>query len=105
MPLLSRAGQSLGIYGGKIVNGWPLIVRNVGPLFRRFVFDRFRGTDSYLYNYDPVGNVTAVTLNVVPASGSVSLAFSAQSGTTNVPLVPALAMMVSETVVGASLTP
>jgi hypothetical protein len=45
VPLLSRAGQSLGIYGGKIVNGWPLIVRNVGPLFRRFVFDRFRGTD------------------------------------------------------------
>jgi hypothetical protein len=41
---LSRAGQSLGVYGGKIVNGWPLIVRSMGALMRRFVFDRFRGS-------------------------------------------------------------
>jgi len=39
--MLSRAGQSLGVYGGKIVHGWPLIVRCVGALMRRFVFDRF----------------------------------------------------------------
>jgi hypothetical protein len=42
VPPLSRAVQSLGIYGGKIVNGWPLIIRSVGPLLRRFVFERFR---------------------------------------------------------------
>ena len=43
VPPLSRAVQSLGIYGGKIVNGWPLIIRSVGPLLRRFVVERFRG--------------------------------------------------------------
>jgi hypothetical protein len=42
VPPLSRAVQSLGIYCGKIVNGWPLIIRSVGPLLRRFVFERFR---------------------------------------------------------------
>jgi hypothetical protein len=45
VPLLSRAGQSLGVYAGKIVNGWPLIIRSLGPLLRRFVFGRFRGSD------------------------------------------------------------
>jgi hypothetical protein len=45
VPLLSRAGQSLSVYGGKIVNGWPLILRSVGPLLHRFVFGRFRGSD------------------------------------------------------------
>jgi len=34
-------GQSLGVYVGKIVHGWPQIIRSVGPLMRRFVFDRF----------------------------------------------------------------
>jgi hypothetical protein len=45
VPRWSRAGQSLGVYGGKIANGWPLILRNIGPLMRRFVFGRFRGSD------------------------------------------------------------
>jgi hypothetical protein len=45
VPLLSRAGQSLGVYAGKIVNGWPLILRSLGPLMRRFVLARFRGSD------------------------------------------------------------
>jgi len=45
VPLLSRAGQSLSVYGGKIVNGWPLILLSVGPLLRGFVFGRFRGSD------------------------------------------------------------
>jgi hypothetical protein len=44
VPGLSRAGQSLGVYIGKIVNGWPLIIRSIGALMRRFVFDRFRGS-------------------------------------------------------------
>ena len=44
MPRLSLAGQSLRVYGGKIVNGWPLIVRSMGALMRRFVFDRFGGS-------------------------------------------------------------
>jgi hypothetical protein len=44
VPGLSRASQSLGVYGGKIVNGWPLIVRSMGALMRRFVLDRFRGS-------------------------------------------------------------
>jgi hypothetical protein len=43
VPGLSRVGQSLGVYGGKIVHGWPQIIRSVGPLMRRFVFDRFAG--------------------------------------------------------------
>jgi len=38
--MLSRAAQSLGVYGGKFVNGWPLIVRSLGALMRRFVFNR-----------------------------------------------------------------
>jgi hypothetical protein len=45
VPLLSRAAQSLGVYGGKIVHGWPLIIRGMGPLLRRFVFSRLRGSD------------------------------------------------------------
>jgi hypothetical protein len=44
VPRLSRAGQSLGVYGGKIVHGWPLIIRSMGALMRRFVFDRFVGS-------------------------------------------------------------
>jgi hypothetical protein len=43
VPTLSRAGQSLRVYGGKIINGWPLILRSMGALMRRFVFDRFGG--------------------------------------------------------------
>jgi hypothetical protein len=46
VPGLSRAGQSLGVYGGKIVNGWPLMVRSMGALMRRFVLDRFRSSRS-----------------------------------------------------------
>jgi hypothetical protein len=41
---LSRAAQSLGVYGGKIIHGWPLIIRSMGALMRRFVFDRFVGS-------------------------------------------------------------
>jgi hypothetical protein len=33
------------VYAGKIVNGWPLIMRSLGPLLRRFVFGRFHGSD------------------------------------------------------------
>jgi hypothetical protein len=36
-------GQSLGVYGGKILHGWPLIVRSLGALMRRFVFNRLGG--------------------------------------------------------------
>lgn len=45
VPLLSRTAQSLGVYGGKIVHGWPLILGSMRPLLRRFVFSRFRGAD------------------------------------------------------------
>ncbi|MBE3604698.1 hypothetical protein IMX07_13785 [bacterium] len=41
MPAASRAAQSLGVYAGKIANGWPLILRSLGALMRRFVFARF----------------------------------------------------------------
>jgi hypothetical protein len=44
VPLWSRTGQSIGVYGGKIIHGWPLILRGVVPLLHRFVFDRFRGS-------------------------------------------------------------
>jgi hypothetical protein len=37
VPRLSLAGQSLRVLGGKIANGWPLILRNCGKLVRRFV--------------------------------------------------------------------
>jgi hypothetical protein len=37
VPRLSVAGQSLQVWGGKILNGWPLIVKNCGKLVRRFV--------------------------------------------------------------------
>jgi hypothetical protein len=33
---LSLARQSIGIYSGKIKNGWPLILRNILRLLRRF---------------------------------------------------------------------
>jgi hypothetical protein len=40
VPALSRGGQSLQVWGGKIVNGWPLILRRSFALVRRFVFGR-----------------------------------------------------------------
>jgi len=40
VPLLSRAGQSLGVWTGKIVNGWPLILRNCFALIERFALGR-----------------------------------------------------------------
>ena len=36
VPRLSRAGQSMQVYSGKIRNGWPLIIRNVFKLLHRF---------------------------------------------------------------------
>jgi hypothetical protein len=36
VPRLSRAGQSMQVYSGKIRNGWPLIIRNVFTLLNRF---------------------------------------------------------------------
>lgn len=44
VPALSRAGQSLRVYSGKIANGWPLILRSMGALLRRFVFARIGGS-------------------------------------------------------------
>ena len=32
--------QSLGVYAGKLINGWPLVIRGIGPLLRRFVLER-----------------------------------------------------------------
>jgi len=37
VPLGSRARQSLEVWGGKMINGWPLILRNLPQLFARFV--------------------------------------------------------------------
>ncbi|MFI5353041.1 MAG: hypothetical protein ACHQZS_08775 [Candidatus Binatales bacterium] len=37
MPAISRAGQSVQIYGDKFVRGWPLIRRNWRALLRRFL--------------------------------------------------------------------
>lgn len=42
VPVLERAAQSLGVWGGKIVNGWPLILRSSVALVERFVFGRMR---------------------------------------------------------------
>jgi hypothetical protein len=36
VPALSRAGQSLQVYGGKLANGWPLVLRNALRLLWRF---------------------------------------------------------------------
>lgn len=36
VPALSRASQSLQVYGGKIANGWPLILRKSFKLLWRF---------------------------------------------------------------------
>jgi hypothetical protein len=36
VPRLSRAGQSMQVYSGKIRNGWPLIIRNILTLLSRF---------------------------------------------------------------------
>jgi hypothetical protein len=36
VPHLSRARQSVGVYAGKIANGWPLIIRHAFSLLRRF---------------------------------------------------------------------
>jgi hypothetical protein len=40
VPALSLIGQSLRVWGGKIVNGWPLILRSSFALVRRFAFGR-----------------------------------------------------------------
>jgi hypothetical protein len=40
VPALSLASQSLGIYGGKILHGWLFIIRSLGPLMRRFIFQK-----------------------------------------------------------------
>jgi hypothetical protein len=37
---LSRTAQSLQVWGGKIANGWPLILRSSRALVRRFIFGR-----------------------------------------------------------------
>jgi hypothetical protein len=42
VPALSRASQSLGVWSGKIINGWPLILRSSFALLGRFVFGRMR---------------------------------------------------------------
>jgi hypothetical protein len=42
VPRFSLAAQSLGVYASKIVHGWPLILRAIGALMQRFVFERFR---------------------------------------------------------------
>ena len=34
--ILSRAGQSMQVYSGKIRHGWPLIIRNIFTLLSRF---------------------------------------------------------------------
>jgi hypothetical protein len=36
VPRLSRASQSMQVYSGKIRNGWPLIMRNIFTLLKRF---------------------------------------------------------------------
>jgi hypothetical protein len=36
VPPLSRARQSMGIYVRKIARGWPLIIRSLPALLRRF---------------------------------------------------------------------
>jgi hypothetical protein len=36
VPVLSRADQSLRIYGEKFVKGWPLIRRSFFALLKRF---------------------------------------------------------------------
>jgi hypothetical protein len=36
VPTLSRAGQSVEVYSGKIKNAWPLILRNTFRLLKRF---------------------------------------------------------------------
>jgi len=38
--VLARAGQSVRVYAGKIRHGWPLIMRSLIPLLRRFVLAR-----------------------------------------------------------------
>jgi hypothetical protein len=42
VPRLSRAGQSIGVYAGKIRNGWPLVIRNSVRLIVRFAPRRLR---------------------------------------------------------------
>jgi hypothetical protein len=36
VPALSRAGQSMGVYAGKLRNAWPLVLRNSLKLLWRF---------------------------------------------------------------------
>jgi hypothetical protein len=40
VPVFSRAAQSLKVWGGKIRNGWPSIIRHAPRLVARFVFGR-----------------------------------------------------------------
>ncbi|HVN91538.1 MAG TPA: hypothetical protein VMT61_17110 [Candidatus Binataceae bacterium] len=40
MPATSRAAQSMRVWGGKVRNGWPSIIRNIPQLIGRFVFGR-----------------------------------------------------------------
>jgi len=42
VPAMDRATQSVGVWSGKIVNGWPLILRSCFALVGRFVFGRMR---------------------------------------------------------------
>jgi len=42
VPVLSRTGQSFQVWGGKLVNGWPLVLRNAFALVERFGFGRMR---------------------------------------------------------------
>jgi hypothetical protein len=40
VPRLSLAAQSVRVWGGKIVHGWPLILKNSFRLIQRFVLGR-----------------------------------------------------------------
>jgi hypothetical protein len=40
VPALSRAAQSIGVWGGKIAHGWPLIIRHLPSLLGRFLLRR-----------------------------------------------------------------
>ena len=40
VPRMSRAQQSLAVWSGKVIHGWPLILRNSFALIQRFVLGR-----------------------------------------------------------------
>jgi len=40
VPALSRVSQSLGVWGSKLIHGWPLIIRHAPSLVARFVLGR-----------------------------------------------------------------